>query len=413
MLKNYLKIAWKVLLRRKFFTFISLFGISFTLMILMVATAMIDHTTGPVTPETRLDRTLFVNFIRMTGKNGNMSTFPSYYFMNHYVAPMKTPEKIAFSTMFKGVNSYVHNKRISLDLKYADANFWQVLEFDFLEGQAFNPKENREGAKVAVITDHARTQYFGEQVPAVGKTMVVDGERYLVKGVVADVPLSRLNSYADVWVPLSLAPVNKADTGLNGEMMAILQAPSASAVPAMRDEYQRIVRQVQLPDPKAFDTFSSHADTILEGIVRQLMGTEESSNLGKFFGLIFLATLLFMLMPTINLVNINVSRILERSSEIGVRKAFGASSRTLIGQFLVENIFLTLIGGMLGLLLSVGAMQLINESNVIAHAHLTLNWRIFAIGMALSLLFGLISGVYPAYKMSKLQAVEALKGGKL
>jgi putative ABC transport system permease protein len=413
MLKNYLKIAWKVLLRRKFFTFISLFGISFTLMILMVATALIDHTTGPVTPETRLDRSLFVNFIRMTGKNGNMSTLPSYYFMNHYVAPMKTPEKIAFSTMFKGVNSYVHNKRISLDLKYADANFWQVLEFDFLEGQAFNAKENREGAKVAVITDHARSQYFGEKVAAVGKTMVVDGERYLVKGVVADVPLSRLNSYADVWVPLSLAPVNKGDTGLNGEMMAILLAPSASAVPAMRAEYQRIVRQVQLPDPKAFDKFSSHADTILEGLVRQLMGTGESSNLGKFFGLIFLATLLFMLMPTINLVNINVSRILERSSEIGVRKAFGASSRTLIGQFLVENIFLTLIGGMLGLLLSVGAMQLINDSNVIAHAHLTLNWRIFAIGMALSLLFGLISGVYPAYKMSKLQAVEALKGGKL
>ena len=68
MLKNYLKIAWKVLLRRKFFTFISLFGISFTLMILMVATAMIDHVTGPATPETRMNRMLFVNFNKMTGE---------------------------------------------------------------------------------------------------------------------------------------------------------------------------------------------------------------------------------------------------------------------------------------------------------------------------------------------------------
>jgi putative ABC transport system permease protein len=413
MLKNYLKIAWKVLLRRKFFTFISLFGISFTLMILMVATALIDHATGPAVPETRLDRTLFINFIRMTGKSGNMSTFPSYHFMNHYVAPMKTPEKIAISTMFKGVNSYVNNKRIALDLRYADANFWEVLAFDFLEGQPFNQKENRQAAKVAVITDHARTQYFGQNVPAVGKTMVVDGERYLVKGVVADVAISRLNSYADVWVPLSLHPANKADTGLHGEYMAILQASSAAGVPAMKAEYQRIVGQVKLPDPKAFDRFSSHADSILEGMVRQLMGDEKGSNLGKFFGIVMLVTLLFMLMPTINLVNINVSRILERSSEIGVRKAFGASSRTLIGQFLVENIFLTLIGGLLGLLLSLAMMQLINDSHVIAHAQLQLNWRIFAIGMALSVVFGLISGVYPAYKMSKLQAVEALKGGKL
>jgi putative ABC transport system permease protein len=120
-----------------------------------------------------------------------------------------------------------------------------------------------------------------------------------------------------------------------------------------------------------------------------------------------------MLMPTINLININVSRILERSSEIGVRKAFGASSQTLIGQFLVENIFLTLLGGLLGFILSALALQIITNSGIIPYAQLTLNWRVFAIGIGLSLLFGLLSGVIPAYKMSKLQAVEALKGGKL
>ncbi|MGV3639920.1 MAG: ABC transporter permease [Adhaeribacter sp.] len=413
MLKNYLKIAWKVLLRRKFFTFISLFGISFTLMILMVASALIDHATGPVQPETRLDRTLFINFIRLTGKDGNMSTFPSRYYMNHYVAPMKTPEKIAFSKMFKGVNSYVSNRRVALDLRYADATFWEVLEFEFLEGQPYNQKENREGARVAVITEHARRQYFGDQVSALGKTLVADGERYLVKGVVKDVAISRLNSYADIWVPLTLAPASAGDTGLHGDYMAILQASSPAGLDDMKAEYQRIASQVKLPDPKHFDTFSSHADGILEGMVRQLMGNNENSNLGKFFGMVFLVTLLFMLMPTINLVNINVSRILERSSEIGVRKAFGASSRTLIGQFLVENLFLTLLGGGLGLLLSVAMMQLINDSNLIAHANLQLNWRLFAVGIALSVLFGLISGVYPAYKMSKLQAVEALKKGKI
>ena len=87
MLKNYLKIAWKVLLRRKFFTFISLFGISFTLMILMVATALVDHLAGAHTPETRLDRMLFVNLIKMTSEKTHlrMNTTASYYFMNNYV----------------------------------------------------------------------------------------------------------------------------------------------------------------------------------------------------------------------------------------------------------------------------------------------------------------------------------------
>ena len=135
--------------------------------------------------------------------------------------------------------------------------------------------------------------------------------------------------------------------------------------------------------------------------------------MGKFIAIISLIVFLFMLMPTINLVNINVSRIMERSSEIGVRKAFGASSGTLIGQFLVENIFLTLIGGLIGFLLSVVVLEIIADSGVIPYAQLGLNWRVLAIGMGLTIVFGIISGVYPAYKMSKLQAVEALKGGKL
>ena len=60
MLRNYLKIAWKVLLRRKFFTFISLFGISFTLVVLMVTTAVLDHLFAPHDPEPHVERTLYV-----------------------------------------------------------------------------------------------------------------------------------------------------------------------------------------------------------------------------------------------------------------------------------------------------------------------------------------------------------------
>jgi len=198
--------------------------------------------------------------------------------------------------------------------------------------------------------------------------------------------------------------------------MAIILAKSPADIPKIQAEYQHVVKQIKVPDPENFDTFRSYAEGILEGMfVRQLFGDRygDNSGMAKFVAVVTLIVLLFMLMPTINLVNINVSRILERSSEIGVRKAFGASSRTLIGQFLVENIFLTLIGGLLGLLLSALVLQLISNSGIIPYAQLTLNWRVFGIGLGLSLLFGLMSGVFPAYKMSKLQAVEALKGGKL
>ena len=120
--------------------------------------------------------------------------------------------------------------------------------------------------------------------------------------------------------------------------------------------------------------------------------------------------LLFMLLPALNLVNINVSRTLERSAEIGVRKAFGATAGALVGQFLMENIFLTLLGGVLGLGLAGGALALLNESHFLPYSTYALNGRVFAVALGVVVVFGLLSGAYPAYKMSKLQAVKALKG---
>ena len=124
-----------------------------------------------------------------------------------------------------------------------------------------------------------------------------------------------------------------------------------------------------------------------------------------------LGALAFMVLPAINLVNINLSRIYERTSEIGVRKAFGASSRALVLQFVVENVVLSLIGGVIGL---VGAFALLKVATLFPQApFLTfhLSWRIFVAALALATVFGLLSGVWPAWKMSRQHPVLALRGG--
>jgi len=117
-----------------------------------------------------------------------------------------------------------------------------------------------------------------------------------------------------------------------------------------------------------------------------------------------------MLLPTINLININISRITERASEIGVRKSFGASSATLVGQFLVENIFLTVIGGIIGFIASIIILKMLTESGLIAYADFHLNIRIFFYAIGCILFFGILSGVYPAWKMARMHPVNALKG---
>lgn len=411
MLKNYIKIAWKVLLRRKFFTFISLFGISFTLMVLMVATALYDHAFGPQMPEKDLDRILFVNMMQERRDAGYMmSGPPSYEFLDRHVRTLTTPEMVSINSVFHTVNSYIDNRKLAIDIKYTDSEFWQILDFEFVEGGPFGEQEVRNAERAAVINETTREQYFGNTT-AVGKTLEADHVKYRVVGVVKDVPVLRLHSYADMWVPITLRSKDYSKTSLRGVYFATIKAHKPGDVSKIKDEYAIMLKDVERQQTEKGTKLISYPDTIVESFARTLLGNDNNTGVGKLYAILICAALLFMLLPAINLVNINISRIMERSSEIGVRKAFGATSSTIIGQFIIENIFLTLLGGLLGFVLSAGVLWLINDSGVIVYADLGLNLRVFASGLLLCLVFGLISGVYPAYKMSRLHAVAALKGG--
>ena len=120
--------------------------------------------------------------------------------------------------------------------------------------------------------------------------------------------------------------------------------------------------------------------------------------------------LLFMLLPALNLVNLNTGRIMERSAEIGVRKAFGASSGQLVLQFVIENVLLCLVGGLLGLAFAKGALLWLEGSGLIPYLKVELNFPVFFCGLVIASVFGLLSGLIPAWKMSRLHPVLALKG---
>jgi len=416
MLLSYLKIAWKVLMRRKFFTFISLFGVSFTLMILLVVMAMFDHLVGPSTPARRVDRMLFVNVIRhqMVDGHGWMNMPASIHFVDNYVRKLKTPEKVGISTGASNATAFTKSKLLALDLSYTDGNFWQIMEFDFVGGRPFTGAEVQAAQHVCVLNEATARSYFGT-TDVVGRTIEIDLKRHRVAGVVRNVSAGHIYAYADVWVPYTLSPQYYKDNRIGGEFLAVLLAPSAEAVPAMREEYRQMMRRVEIPNPKEVQALFSYADPILASFTRALLNhqdqTADDDNLEAFYLIVAGLALLFMLLPALNLVNLNMTRILERSGEIGVRKAFGAAERDLVGQFLVENVVLALVGGLLGLGLAAGALALLNEAHTIAYAHFALSWRVFGWGMALTLIFGLMSGVYPAWKMSRLNPVEALRGG--
>ena len=410
MLRNYLKIAMKVLLRRKFFTFISLFAVSFALMVLMVATAMLDHVFAPRQPETRADRTLVVMNMCMSGPRGSRTGGAGYGFLDRYVRGIPGAELVSVSSLPSVFSGYVNGERVRSFLKRTDGEFWRILDFEFAEGGPFTVEEDAQASHVAVINEATRDRYFGG-APAVGRTLEVDGQSFRVVGVVRNVPITRPLPFADVWIPINTTKGDAFRREFVGDFMALILAPEKSRIPAIQGEFEARLATVQLPDPKNFTKLSGGAETFFETISRFLFSPRlGESHPTRLWVLIVGGALLFMTFPALNLVNINLSRILERASEIGVRKAFGATSRTLVGQFVVENVFLTLVGGLLGWVPSAAALGALNRSGLIPYAKFDLNLRVLVYGVATAVFFGVLSGVYPAWRMSRLHPVEALRG---
>lgn len=409
MLKNYLKIAIAVLKRRKFFTFISLFGISFTLTILMVATAFMDKVLSPDYPDYRREQSLYVATMEYKNlKEGWMNrSDASFYFFDHYVSTLKSLDKMGISSYAKASNAYVNNKKIVIEYKYTNADYWNVLEYKFLEGKPFGQKEIDNAEKVAVISEETKKAYFGDDKKVTGKYISADNINYRVIGVVENVSKTLYNFSGDMYLPYTVSKENFKGVDLMGSYNAVLLAKSKEDVPKLKKEFDQMMKKV--PVPKDFDKVYSNADPFFVSVTRRIAGDGTNSGVKKIVSVVSIFVLLFLLLPTINLVNINITRIMERSSEIGVRKAFGASSRTLVYQFIVENVILTFLGGVIGILLSLLAIYLINSANLVSNMRLVMNLSVLLYSFLACIFFGLISGVYPAWRMSKLNVVGALK----
>lgn len=431
MLKNYLLLAFKVLRRHKFYTFISLFGIAVTLMVLIVITSLIESFVHPGGPERNSARFLVAGVISMVQyvdpeRQARSTNTLGYRFVESGVLNMQTPELISvFSGSIGGkagslkVTGFRNGIKIVSAAKRTDANYWKILQFDFLEGRPISQQEHEAGAYVTVISETTRNLHFpGES--AVGKRLTLDGNAFQVIGVVRDVSPLQTLAVADVWLPIFATASTQFRFEDRGQFMVLLQGRSAIDLPLIQEEYQLVVKNfAPIPPPwfSAGGTVEVYSYALSKlGMYLQLISGSvdeppEETGIGVMvLSALGIAGLLFMLLPVMNLININISRILDRSSEIGVRKSFGASSAHLVHQFIVENLVITSLGGLLGFLLAVTVLALIAGAGLLPNESFQFNYRVFVLGLLYILIFGLLSAVYPAWKMSRLDPVHALKG---
>ena len=413
MFRNYLLTAWNVFMRRKLFTAINLVCIVLTLVVLMVITALLENAFYPRGVEGKSDRFLQVLLLDATGPRTTISSPLGYKIIEKYLKPMKSVEMVSAVSLPRTVAVYQQDRISALAMRNTDAEYWKILDFRVLSGRVISADDVAQGRFVAVVNASSARQLFPVKFPkttALGQKINVAGQMFEIIGIVEDE--MHVNAFADLWTPVTTLPSSDYRQQYSGDFTALLLAKNAGDLPQLRDEVEQIARTVLWDDPKKITQVRFWADSKLDAFARIVVGNARSADSGaaRLMSTIVIAMLLFMALPALNLVNLNTGRILERRSEIGVRKAFGATSSHLVWQLVIENMLLCVAGGLLGLACAKGVLWWLEGSGLIPYLKVDMNFAIFGYGLLLSLVFGLMSGVIPAWKMARLDPVHALKG---
>lgn len=420
MLRNYLKITFAVLMRRKFLTFVNLFGAALTMLVLVVGFAMVESFVSPAGAQEGQRQILSITEMAMDGRPVSfLLTAPGFSFYEDYIAPLETPDKTSYSMRPLETSSYISGRKVTSQLRPTDAAYWEILDFELIEGRLLAADDVDQGRFVVVINEATADTYFpGES--ALGKAIIADTDSYEVVGVVANEPVTSLLAYADIWVPLTTNQTYRNEWISGSQVMLYIEDPSRKA--AVKEELQQALADfVFTDDPAAVQRAVASAWTPLEflangalpgfGGIETALDRHVEDRVPEFLAASAAIALLFMSLPAINMTNLNIGRILERAPEIGLRKSAGASRRVLAGQFVFENVVLSAFGGLIALAIAPLLLGLLNDT-LFTYGRLGLNWTVFAAAFAFVLVFGVLSGAYPAWKMAKLEPAVALRGSQ-
>ncbi len=290
-------------------------------------------------------------------------------------------------------NNVVENTRIQA----VSHDFIKVMPIDIGEGRYFTGQESFSGRNVAILGYDIATSLFGN-LDVVGKKVKIFGRKLLVIGVIKRKGDDVFGNSPDklVYVPAAFAK-NLIDYRHIGASIIVKAKPNVS-IDEMKDELTGIMRSIRKLKPAADDNFAINQTDII------------SKGFDQLFAIIGLAGWIIggfsLLVGGFGIANIMFVSVKERTNQIGIQKALGAKKYFILMQFLFEAVFLSLMGGLVGLLL-VFILTLI-VSNAFDFA-MVLSIKNIVLGLTVSAFIGFLSGLIPSWAASRLDPVEAMR----
>jgi len=281
----------------------------------------------------------------------------------------------------------------------ADENFMDVKGVEIASGRNFSKIEVESGAPVAVIgSDIVKILFDSKNEKALDQIISVNAHRYRVVGVMASKG-SSMNESSDRKVYAPLVNVKALfGAGDDRDYFLMVAVQDATVMDGAQSEATGLFRQIRGLRPGEEDDFELFAS---DGIVAILK--ENTVTLRLAAVAIGLMTLLG---AAIGLMNIMLVSVTERTREIGISKALGATRRSIMLQFLTEAIAICQIGGLVGIFLGI---LIGNIMTVVLGGTFLIPWLWMLLGFSLCMIVGMVSGFYPAMKAARLDPIESLR----
>lgn len=275
-------------------------------------------------------------------------------------------------------------------------NALNILNQKVQHGYFFDQQDSERS--VAVIGRIVADKLFKEEAP-IGKSMMIRGESFIVGGILESAPslsfAAGTNFNNAVFIPY---PVAKRISGGTLPIYEVLLRPAdADKVDAVANETKEKLK-IDRKGEEDFTILKSHENVAIADNI-----------LGLATALIAGIAAISLLVGGIGIMNIMFALVTERTKEIGIRKAIGASNQQILGQFLIEAIVLSLAGGVIGIIISLLANA---GFRVLTELQPVINVPIMLLATAISVAVGVLSGIIPAMRAARKDPIEALRYGQ-